>query len=70
MYFFVLLVCLQGEPQCVPLLQDPPVFYESEQECKLHMMNSGQLIAKDLSDDGQVGRISGECFKDETVKPA
>lgn len=70
MYFFVLLVCLQGEPQCVPLVLDPPAFYESEQECRFNMMNFGQLIARDLSDDGQVGRINGECFKDEDVKPA
>jgi hypothetical protein len=70
MYFFVLLVCLQGAPQCVPLVQDPPVFYESEHECKFHMINLGELIAKDLSDDNQVGRINGDCFKDESVKPA
>lgn len=69
MYFFIILVCLQSnEGQCVPLVEDPPTHYESIEKCESNMMSIGTLIAKDLKEDKEVGKVTGQCFLDESVK--
>lgn len=70
MYFFVLLVCLQGEPQCVPMVEDPPVFYETIEECEKSLQENGQMISDMLTKDNMSGVLTGQCMKDETVSPS
>lgn len=69
MYFFVIMVCLQGEPQCVPLVEDPPVYYETVKECEASLHEKGMMIAKALDDEKVSGTMAGQCLKDETVTP-
>lgn len=70
MYFFVLLVCLQGEPQCVPMVEDPPVYYETKESCQEALEENGKMIADMLSKDGMNGILTGDCIIDDTVAPA
>lgn len=70
MYFFVLLVCLQGEPQCVPMVEDPPVFYETIEECEQSLQKNGKMIADMFTEDNINGILTGQCMKDESVNPS
>lgn len=69
MYFIVFLVCIQGQPQCTPLVEDPPVYYETVPECKEAMARRSQDIIEFLKEENLTGVMEGQCFKDDSVKP-
>lgn len=70
MYFFVLLVCLQGEPQCVPMVEDPPVYYETIEKCEASLQKNGKMISDMLAKDNMSGVLTGQCMKNDSVSPS
>mgnify|MGYP007134681613 FL=1 len=72
MYFFVLLVCIQGQPQCFPMTEDPPVHYATVEECekKLTMTAENLLEYFRKEEPEQTGQMSGQCILNEDVSPS
>ena len=69
MYFIVFLVCIQGQPQCTPLVEDPPVYYSTVSECQEAMDRRAQDIVNFFKEEELTGAMEGQCFKDDSVKP-
>ena len=70
MYFIVFLLCIQGQPQCTPLVEDPPVYYSTVAECKDGIDRRSKDLLAFLKEEDLTGVMQAQCLKDESVSPA
>jgi len=71
-YFFILLVCLEGIPECKPIILDPPPHYITAEECKSKLQIAAKFIIKEIEKDneGQSGTVTGQCILNDKISPA
>ena len=70
MYAFILAICLITAPdQCVSLVEDPPLYYETLEECEKNMVakstNLAEMVLKDKATE-----LYGRCVHYPSIKSA
>jgi hypothetical protein len=68
MYGFILAICLIIAPdQCVTLVEDPPLYYETAEECEKNMVaksiNLAEMVLKDKTTE-----LYGRCVHYPNIK--
>ena len=62
MYAILIVVCLLSSAgQCVSLIEDPPTYYETSEECQEKMIIQSDILIKQLEGDKEQGQLSGKC---------
>lgn len=62
MYAFIIVVCLSAAPdQCIFLVEEPPLYYETVKQCEKNMFNKAEHISVLVSKDKEI-QLGGECI--------
>ena len=68
MYGFILAICLIAAPdQCVSLVEDPPLYYETVEECEKNMIAKSINLAELVSKDTET-KLYGRCVHFPKIK--
>ena len=71
MYAIVIIVCLLSiGGKCIPLAEEPPKYYETNEECHEQMLISATKAIEQLKDTEEQGQLQGLCVYVPEVKPA
>ena len=71
MYAFALVVCLLSEPdKCTTFVEDPPLYYETVDECNRNMIIKANAFIKQLSANNILVKMGGQCIRFPDIKSA
>ena len=69
MYAFALVVCLLTDPsKCSTLVEDPPLYYETVDECNRNMIIKAAVLIKELSANNILVKLDGQCIRFPGIK--
>ena len=61
MYAFIIIVCLLAAPdKCISLVEDPPLYYETNEECEKNMVSKSLNLREQVSKNKETELI-GKC---------
>ena len=68
MYAFIILVCLITIPdKCITIIEDPPLYYETVEECEKNMISKSTNLREQVSKNKEV-EMFGQCIHFPNIK--
>jgi hypothetical protein len=68
MYGFIIVVCLIAlQDQCIFLVEDPPLYYSTNEECQINMINKSINLREQVPNNKETV-LSGQCIYFPNIK--